>query len=122
MITNKAFFGDAVRSFALTDDMILELEAKTGHGIGTLYQRAVSMTFGLAEITETLRLALIGGGASPEEAHRTINTWAINRPIAETLPIVLDVLDLRWNGPTETSPDNTAAATGDLAGAINADD
>lgn len=118
MITHTAFFGDAERSFALTDDMILELEAKTGHGIGTLYQRAVNMTFGLAEITETLRLALIGGGANPEEAHRIVDTWATNRPIAETLPIVLDLLDMRWNGPAE----NTAAATGDLAGAINADD
>ena len=80
------------------------ISAKTGVGIGTLYQRAIAMQFGLADITETLRLALIGGGASPEEAQRTVATYAANRPMNETLPIVLDVLDARWNGPSEENP------------------
>ena len=104
MITHKAFFGEQEHTFALTDAMIIELEAKTGVGIGTLYQRAIAMQFGLADITETLRLALIGGGASPEEAQRTVATYAANRPMNETLPIVLDVLDARWNGPSEENP------------------
>ena len=35
MITATAFFGDRERPFTLTDDMVTELEASTGTGIGT---------------------------------------------------------------------------------------
>jgi hypothetical protein len=45
--------------------MVRELENVTGTGIGALYRRVVAHDFNLAAITETIRLALIGGGAAP---------------------------------------------------------
>lgn len=101
MITHTAFFGDGEHRFALTDDMILELERLTGAGIGALYLRAIAMQFSLSDVTEIIRLGLIGGGATPEEAHRLTHTYARRRPIAETFPLALDILDARWNGKTE---------------------
>lgn len=100
-ITITRFFGAADRAFALTDDMILELERVTGTGIGALYRRAVAMQFNIADLSEILRLGLIGGGTHPEEAARLVNTWAKNRPLSETYPVALDVLDARWNGVDE---------------------
>jgi hypothetical protein len=36
---HRAFFGDAEHSFRLTPELIVELEAKTGTGIGALCRR-----------------------------------------------------------------------------------
>lgn len=101
MIAHNAFFGDGEQRFALTDEMIRELENLTGTGIGALYLRAVAMQFALSDIVEVIRLGLIGGGATPEEAHRLTHTYARRRPIAETFPLALDILDARWNGKQE---------------------
>jgi hypothetical protein len=101
MIAHTAFFGDGEHRFALTDEMIRELESLAGVGIGALYLRAVAMQFALADISEVIRLGLIGGGATPEEAHRLVHTYARRRPIAETFPLALDILDARWNGKAD---------------------
>ncbi|TIP84107.1 MAG: gene transfer agent family protein, partial [Mesorhizobium sp.] len=39
MNTHVAFFGDADRTFALTPELIIELERKIGMGIGSLCLR-----------------------------------------------------------------------------------
>ncbi|MDD9730457.1 gene transfer agent family protein [Mameliella sp. AT18] len=98
MITVTKFFGDAEYPCALTDPMILELERLTGVGIGVLYRRAVTMQFDLEDLTETIRLGLIGGGMTPQKAAQLVETYARNRPLAETYPLALDLLDARWNG------------------------
>lgn len=101
---HKAFFGDGDHTFALTDDMILELERVCDTGIGALYQRAIAMQFKLADLVEIIRLSLIGGGgATPEQAMRLVDAYGRNRPIAEILPLALDILDRRWSGDTDTT-------------------
>lgn len=95
------FFGDADHAFALTDDMILELERLTNTGIGALYLRAVNMGFSLSDLTEIIRLGLIGGGMTPEQAKTLTTTYATNRPISETYPLAMDILDARWGEPKE---------------------
>ncbi len=100
-----AFLGDTERRFHLTDPMIRELERVSGVGIGALYQRAVGMTFQLKDVSETIRLGLIGGGTEPKEAAQIVETYVHNRPMSETYPLALDVLDARWIGaPKEEAP------------------
>lgn len=96
---HDAFFGDGEHTFALTDDMITELERLTQVGIGALYRRVISLEFNLADLVEIIRLALIGGGANPETAMNLTDAYARNRPMDEILPLVLDILDARWNSP-----------------------
>lgn len=132
---HTAFFGDATYTFALTDAMIDEFEKKAGVGIGVVYLRLTHNQFNLSDINETIRLGLIGGGTSPEAAHRLVTAYAKDRPLAETLPLALDVLDARWSGSAEIdkavwsngedhpAPDaqddlRQAATSGDLAAAI----
>jgi hypothetical protein len=102
-ITHTAFFGVAEQTFTLTDPMIAELERTADVGIGALYQRAIAMQFKAADLTEIIRLGLIGGGMNPQTAMQLTDTYATNRPMSETYPLVLDILDARWNGNTEES-------------------
>jgi len=98
MITHRAFFGTADHDFTLTDDMITELERLTDIGIGAFYQRVIAMHFKAADLAEIIRLGLIGAGMHPQAAMQLTDTYARNRPMSETFPLALDILDARWNG------------------------
>jgi len=106
MITHRAFFGTADHDFTLTDDMVTELERIADIGIGAFYQRVIAMHFKAADLSEIIRLALIGAGMHPQQAMQLVDTYARNRPMSETFPLALDILDARWNG-------TDAPATGD---------
>lgn len=97
-MNHTAFFGDGEHTFALTDDMITELERIADLGIGALYLRCVNMQFTLSDLVEVIRLGLIGGGVTPEQAAQLTDTYGRNRPIDELYPLALDVLDARWGG------------------------
>lgn len=133
-----AFFGDGEKTFALTPETILELERKTGIGIGALYGRFLHMQVHFADIIEIIRLGLIGGGMSPAEAQTLVDTYAKPRPIMEVMPLAFDILEMRWSGKVEAPEDNTvldsaaapadntqddlrhAAATGDASAVLRA--
>lgn len=97
-MTHVAFFGDGERAFALPPELIMELERKTGAGIGLLCRRVFDRSFALADLTETIRLALIGGGASPMEAAALVATYAAGRPISETFPLAAAILETVFFG------------------------
>lgn len=93
-----AFFGDGEKTFALPSEQILELERRTGAGIGSLCLRVPEGHFRLFEIVEIIRLALIGGGTSPKEAQELAEAYAAKRPLSETFPIATAILRLVWIG------------------------
>lgn len=97
-ITHRAFFGDQIHAFTLTDDMIAELERKAQAGIGAIYLQMIAGQFHVTTVAEIIRLGLIGAGMHPERAATLTDTYARNRPLDETLPLALDVLDARWSG------------------------
>ncbi|MEX0408563.1 gene transfer agent family protein [Aquibium sp. LZ166] len=97
-MTHVAFFGDGERSFALPPELIMELERKTGAGIGLLCRRVFARDFALADLLETIRLALIGGGASPKEAADLIAAYGAPRPISETFPLAAAILETVFFG------------------------
>lgn len=105
-ITHRAFFGDREREFLLSDPMIAELEHQIGTGIGTLFARLARSDFRLNDLTEIIRLGLIGAGTDPQEAFRLVETYARNRPVAEILPLALDVITARWMGTDEAQNDD----------------
>lgn len=97
-LTHVAHFGDGEKSFRLTPEMITELERKAGAGIGALIRRVFNQEFSQADIHETIRLALIGGGQSPKDADALVAAYAINRPFIETFPLALAILETTWFG------------------------
>ncbi len=102
------FFGDRECSFALPADLIIELERKTGAGIGTLCKRVFGGNFALADLFETIRLGMIGGGTTPADAAALVNTYAKGRPLAEIFPLAVAVLELAYFGSpiAEDAPAN----------------
>ena len=105
MTKHVAFFGDGERVFALTPELIIELERKVGVGIGTLCKRVFAGHFAHVDLVETIRLASIGGGTSPAEAETLVAIYARPRPIAETFPLAVAILETVWFGTvTELDP------------------
>lgn len=107
---HTAFFGDGVKTFALPTEQILELERKTGAGIGAIYARVMTGQFQLADITEIIRLGLIGGGTSPQEAQALVDAYARPTPVIESFQLAADILEARWSGTVESLPASAEAS------------
>lgn len=90
---HTAFFGDAKRKFRLSPDLIAELERKTGRGIGGLCRDLFARDFRHLEVLETIRLALIGGGETPEEAAALVAAYAAPRPVMEGYLLAVSILE-----------------------------
>lgn len=122
MSEHRAFFGDGEKAFAFpTRDLIMELETKTGHGIGALFRRFRDTNYSFTDVSEILRLGLIGGGTAPQEADRLVSVYAVGRPLAEVFGVADGVITTLFFGKDEEPHDEIrqAAVTGDMSAAIN---
>lgn len=90
--THRQFYGDAEHDFRLSPELIIALESKTGRGIGGLSRSMFGGDFRLAEITETIRLALIGGGTDPAEAAALVSVYTGIMPIMESYALAVEIL------------------------------
>lgn len=99
-----AFFGDGERDFVLSPVLLAELERKTGAGIGTICKRVFAGYFNHADLIETIRLGLVGGGTNAEEAASLVATYAAPRPIAETFPLAVAILETVYFGTATKLP------------------
>jgi len=97
-LTHKAFFGDAEYELRLTPILIAELERSTGCGIGGLCQRVFNNVFEYRDISEVIRLALVGGGTDPKKAADLVNTYVPSRPLIYAHALAVDVLQIVWFG------------------------
>jgi hypothetical protein len=95
------FFGDGEYQFRLTPTVIKELETKCGVGIAMIGNRIFAKAFAHADIIETLRLALIGGGTAPKRAAELIAAYVADRPLAETYPLAAKIFEKFWCGDPE---------------------
>ncbi|WP_034996934.1 gene transfer agent family protein [Beijerinckia mobilis] len=93
-----AFLGDMEHTFKLTSKLILELEHLAECGIGALFKRLTSNEFRHLDIAQTIRLGLIGGGMSPEQSVRFVETYVIDRPLKEIYPVALGILETLYFG------------------------
>ena len=94
----ETFLGDAKHPFQLTAPMIIELERLTGSGIGTIAKRMFTQDYRLTEVTETIRLGLIGGGMDPKRAKEMIEAYVDNRPIGDSINVALTVMNATFFG------------------------
>jgi Phage tail tube protein, GTA-gp10 len=101
-MTHRAFFGDGERTFRLTPELIVELERKTNSGIGGFCRRLFHGDFSHGDLVETIRLALIGGGETPENAASLVAAYVIGRPLTESYPLAVSILETLWFGRAKT--------------------
>ena len=104
----RLFVGDAEYDLLLSPAVIVELERLTGRGIGGIFRRLAASEFSFAEVIDTIRLGLVGGGMDPRRAAELVETYVKPRPLAETFPMALAVMEAAWFGtatPAKASPE-----------------
>lgn len=93
-----AFFGDGEHLFVLTAPLIIELEGKCGAGIGVIASRIFVKQFSQPDITETIRLAAIGGGMAPKRAAEMVAAYVADQPLIASWPLASKILEHVWFG------------------------
>ena len=118
-------WADGRYRFRLGFAQLRELQEKTGFGVFRSLRRAIEGDWGVDEISQTLRLGLIGGGMPPVDALRLTRLYVEARPPAESTEHALAVLMAAVHGvpdeplgkgaapatATETSPSNSPPST-----------
>lgn len=89
---------------------LVELERVTGAGVGRLVARVIAGEFHAADLAETVRLGLLGGGAGPAEAATLARVYVAGRPLSEGHALATQVLVAAWYG-TKRKPDEIEPAT-----------
>lgn len=88
---DRDFGGDRQR-FGLRLGEVGELERLCNAGVAGILYRLSTSQFYHADVRETLRLGLIGGGLSPPDALALIKIYFDGRPLVESLQIAIDIL------------------------------
>lgn len=78
-------WADGEHAFRLTVGAVRELQEKTGAGPEELLRRIIAGRWRIDDLRETLRIALIGGGAKPVEATSLIQRYVDERPFREAV-------------------------------------
>lgn len=95
----KQFFGDAEHVFKLDPAMIVELERKASAGIGLIARRFLAAEFTHTDLTETLRLGLVGGGMDPQDAAALVDLYAERLSITRLYECALPVIEAAFFEP-----------------------
>ena len=105
----RKFFGDGERTMSLPLEMIHELERKTAKGFGVLLNTVRAGNFHFDDVAETIRLALIGGGTSAQEADALVRTYvaAEGNALFEAQILATEILLDRYAGPMPAEQDST---------------
>jgi hypothetical protein len=79
-------WGDGEHLFNLRmPSQIEELEEKSGCGIAEVFGRLREGRWKLADVRETIRIGLIGGGKTPQQALALVKRYVDERPLAESV-------------------------------------
>jgi hypothetical protein len=106
-------FGDAVYAFDLTKiAQLQDLQDKTGMGPQELFQRLVRGQWRVQELSETVRLALIGGGTKPADAAVIVERHLLSVPLVESVKIAVAALQMLLIGPVDAGGNAEGEASG----------
>ena len=93
------------RLFRLTFGGVLDLEEATGTGVGEIFIHVASGRFKVGYVFHTIRLALIGGGASILDAKRIMDNHFDTRPYLENAVVAGEILTQLMSGIEEVKTD-----------------
>lgn len=90
--------------FRLPIGPAIELEEKCAAGLREIYTRLATGTWRIADLRETLRLGLIGGGLAPDAALRLVRRYVDERPFEENVRPAMLVLMAALVGVPDDQP------------------
>ena len=85
-------WADGDYTFRLAWGQLAELQEKTDCGPYVVLQRLMDGTWFTTDISNVIRLGLIGGGAEPSKALGLVRAYVEDRPPVENVPIAQAIL------------------------------
>lgn len=101
---------DQERVYHLDIPRLRELQDKRSSGPAEIARRILDQTFRVEDVSETLRLGLIGGGLPASQALVLVNRYLDQTPLLESAAAALTVLGAALRG-VETAPEGKPTPT-----------
>lgn len=110
-------WGDGTYTFRLEFSHWFELQEKCGCGPLELFERLCTRRWRVSDVSEVIRLGLIGGGKSAVEALKLVRVYVQDRPLLESVGVALSIVGASLSGPSEDQqPGEAGTATEPIAG------
>lgn len=110
-------WADGDYDFALRWGELAELQEKTDAGPYVVLQRIGSGSWRVEDISNVVRLGLIGGGMTPADALKKVRMYVEQRPPMENVPLAYAVLQASLLGAPDEPMGEAEAANQMEAGA-----
>ena len=107
-----ARFAGRDRIFCLRIGEIEQLETLCNAGVGAIYSRLATLQFRFADIRETIRLGLIGGGMIESEAEYWVGSMIDDKPLKSYIPLAIDILAALLEGFADAQKEAAAEDAG----------
>lgn len=104
-------WGDGVHDFRLGIAEWQMIDSKCDVGPQELYKRFTLGIWKVAELRETMRCALIGGGLKPIEASKLVEQYIDGRPLMESINHAIAIIGVAILGPQDDPVGKMTAAT-----------
>lgn len=123
--TTISWAGGRENAFLLRIGEMIALEKACDAGIGRIWSRLISSlkgdpSFYMADVTETIRLGLIGGGMPREDAAKAVTSALDWHGALELLPVALSVLTASISGEgDDEEPDEAKKKAASTDGLTN---
>jgi hypothetical protein len=114
-------WADGNHEFCLKWGFVIELQEKCDAGPHYILQRLQIGQWLVQDISETIRLGLIGGGMEPGKALGLVQTYVEARPLLENHGLAMAILAAAIMGVPDEMPDDDAPpGEGEDAGELEA--
>lgn len=100
----RAVFGDGPHDFELPIEQLEELQEKTDAGPEHLFNRLAGDRWRVADVRETIRLGLIGGGMPPIKALQLVDRYCRAAWLLDAKPVARMVLGSALVGAPDEDP------------------
>lgn len=97
-------FVDGPKTFRLGWGELIKLQEACDAGPYVIYRRLMMGGWKLQDISNTIRLGLIGGGMTPELALNFVRDYVEARPPLESIPLAQGILGTALQGAPDEKP------------------
>ncbi|MGB3445739.1 MAG: gene transfer agent family protein [Xanthobacteraceae bacterium] len=97
-------WADGDYTFRLAWGELIKLQEACDAGPGMVLQRLMTNDCRVQDISNTIRLGLVGGGMEPTKALQMVRDYVESRPPLENRALAYGILAVAWHGPPDEQP------------------